>query len=88
MEVEAGGFSGVGPTASGTGGTAVMAPVSDRQTDDEPRAQRLGHDVEIGGRMFSAQITPPWASTICLEIARPRPEWLPNCFTGVRNRSG
>lgn len=26
------------------------------------------------GRMFSAQITPPWASTICFEIARPRPE--------------
>lgn len=26
------------------------------------------------GRMFSAQMTPPWASTICLEIARPRPE--------------
>lgn len=29
------------------------------------------------GRMFSAQITPPCASTICFEIARPRPEWLP-----------
>ena len=26
------------------------------------------------GRMFSAQITPPCASTICLEIASPRPE--------------
>lgn len=26
------------------------------------------------GRIFSAQITPPWASTICLEIAKPRPE--------------
>ena len=26
------------------------------------------------GRIFSAQITPPCASTICLEIARPRPE--------------
>ena len=26
------------------------------------------------GRMFSAQITPPCASTICFEIASPRPE--------------
>ena len=26
------------------------------------------------GRIFSAQITPPCASTICLEIASPRPE--------------
>lgn len=26
------------------------------------------------GRMFSAQITPPCASTICFEIAKPRPE--------------
>ena len=34
------------------------------------------------GRMFSAQITPPCASTICFEIARPRPEWLPNWPTG------
>ncbi len=34
------------------------------------------------GRMFSAQITPPCASTICLEIARPRPEWLPNWPSG------
>ena len=28
----------------------------------------------LEGRMFSAQITPPCASTICFEIARPRPE--------------
>lgn len=34
------------------------------------------------GRMFSVQMTPPCASTICLEIARPRPEWFPNCFSG------
>lgn len=33
-------------------------------------------------RMFSAQITPPCASMICLEIASPRPEWLPNCPAG------
>lgn len=39
----------------------------------------LGSDVKSAsvGRMFSAQITPPWASTICFEIARPRPELLP-----------
>lgn len=34
------------------------------------------------GRMFSAQITPPCASTICLEIARPRPELFPKCSSG------
>ena len=34
------------------------------------------------GRMFSAQITPPCASTICLEIDSPRPELLPNCPCG------
>ena len=34
------------------------------------------------GRMFSAQITPPWASMICFEIARPRPEWLPKSDFG------
>ena len=34
------------------------------------------------GRMFSAQITPPCASTICLEMARPRPELLPKCASG------
>lgn len=34
------------------------------------------------GLMFSAQITPPCASMICLEIASPRPEWLPKSFFG------
>ena len=34
------------------------------------------------GRIFSAQITPPCASTICLEIASPRPELLPKSFSG------
>lgn len=34
------------------------------------------------GRMFSAQITPPCASTICFEIERPRPELLPKSFLG------
>ena len=34
------------------------------------------------GRMFSAQMTPPCASMICLEIARPRPEWLPKSPCG------
>jgi hypothetical protein len=29
-------------------------------------------------RMFSAQISPPWASTICFDMARPSPEWVPN----------
>jgi len=29
------------------------------------------------GRIFSAQITPPCASTICFEIANPSPELLP-----------
>ena len=30
------------------------------------------------GRMFSAQITPPCASTICFEMASPSPECSPN----------
>ena len=34
------------------------------------------------GRMFSAQMTPPCASTICFEMARPRPELLPNWPAG------
>ncbi len=34
------------------------------------------------GRIFSAQMTPPCASTICLDIASPRPELLPNCPAG------
>ena len=34
------------------------------------------------GRMFSAQITPPCASTICFEIDRPRPELLPKWVGG------
>ena len=33
------------------------------------------------GRIFSAQITPPCASTICLEIARPSPELLPKSLS-------
>ncbi len=34
------------------------------------------------GRMFSAQITPPCASTICFEIESPRPELLPKWVDG------
>lgn len=34
------------------------------------------------GRMFSAQITPPCASTICFEIESPRPELLPKWVGG------
>ena len=34
------------------------------------------------GRIFSAQITPPWASTICLDMARPSPELSPNWCSG------
>src|SRR5579871_2634701 len=30
-----------------------------------------------GPTRFSAQIRPPWASTICLEIERPSPEFCP-----------
>lgn len=47
----------------------------------KPMTKRAPKGGEVGsaavGRMFSAQITPPCASMICLEIARPRPEWLP-----------
>ncbi len=27
---------------------------------------------------FSARMRPPWASMICFEMDRPRPEWVPN----------
>lgn len=43
-----------------------------------PTTKRAPNGSEVGsasvGRMFSAQITPPCASTICLEMARPSPE--------------
>lgn len=62
-------------SASGSAG-GVMAQIGRPTTNLAPR----GSDVTSAsvGRMFSAQMTPPWASTICLEIARPRPELLPN----------
>ncbi len=43
-----------------------------------------GSDVRSAsvGRIFSAQITPPCASTICFEMARPRPELLPKSSSG------
>ena len=56
-----------------------------RQTGS-PTTNRAPSGSEVGsafvGRMFSAQMTPPWASTICLEIDRPRPELLPKCVAG------
>src|SRR5471030_2897064 len=36
---------------------------------------------ELPGR-FSAQIRPPWASIICREIDKPRPEFWPNPWFG------
>ena len=51
-----------------------------------PTTNRAPKGSEVGsalvGRMFSAQITPPWASTICLEIDRPSPELLPKWLAG------
>ena len=35
-----------------------------------------------GPRRFSAQMRPPWASMICLEIDSPRPEFWPNPWCG------
>ena len=35
-----------------------------------------------GPARFSAQIRPPWASTICLEIDRPSPEFWPKPWCG------
>jgi hypothetical protein len=35
--------------------------------------------------MFSAVSVPPWASTICLEIDRPRPEFWPNASPAGRS---
>ena len=66
--------------ASGSGGGSVTDQIGRPTTNRAPE----GSDVTSAsvGRIFSAQITPPWASTICLEIARPRPELLPNWCTG------
>ena len=36
-------------------------------------------------RRFSARIRPPWASTICLEIDRPRPEFWPKPWSSGRS---
>ena len=30
------------------------------------------------GRRFSASMVPPWASTICFEMFKPNPEWVPS----------
>lgn len=49
-------------------------------TNRAPRGSEVASAVV--GWMFSAQITPPCASTICLEIARPRPEWFPKSPCG------
>lgn len=35
-----------------------------------------------GAVRFSAQIVPPWPSTICLEIDKPRPEFCPKPCAG------
>lgn len=63
----------------------IVSVVAHDQTG-KPTTNRAprGSDVMSAsvGRMFSAQITPPWASTICLEIARPRPELLPKSSCG------
>ena len=35
------------------------------------------------GERFSAAMVPPWASTICLEMLRPKPEWVPHFSSTV-----
>jgi len=64
----------------------AVAPLPRQTHTGRPTTNRAprGSDVTSAsvGRMFSAQMTPPWASTICLEIARPRPELLPNWPSG------
>ena len=51
-----------------------------------PTTKRAPSGSDVGsalvGRMFSAQITPPCASTICFEMDRPRPELLPKWVAG------
>ena len=39
----------------------------------------------VPSRRFSAWILPPWASTICLDMLSPRPEWVPNFSVSGRS---
>lgn len=51
-------------------------PFADHTGKPTTKRAPRGSDVMSAwvGRMFSAQMTPPCASTICLDIARPSPE--------------
>ena len=54
-----------------------------RQADDEARPEDGRSPVASAlPRRFSAQMRPLWASTICFEIDRPRPEFLPKLTSG------
>ena len=59
-------------------------PSHRRQADDEARAEhRRAPRRGVGAAMrFSAQMRPRCASTICLEIERPRPEFWPKPCSG------
>lgn len=77
------------PQRDGAGmerGGRPCVPVLPRAQIGSPTTKRAPSGSEVMsawvGRMFSAQITPPCASTICLEIASPRPELLPKCSAG------
>ena len=39
----------------------------------------------VPSRRFSAWMLPPWASTICLDMLNPRPEWVPNFSVSGRS---
>ena len=54
------------------------------QPDHEARAGDAWHRLRrrLGPGRFSAQMRPPWASMICLEIDRPNPEFCPKPWCG------
>ena len=72
------------PARRRRGRSVRRRPSRRRQAHDEARAQHAGGSSGVGGApvRFSAQMRPPWASTICLEIDRPRPEFWPKPWCG------
>ena len=70
--------------------TVISAPargsniIQRRQLDDKPGTKNaLSPSAFARPKRFSAQMRPLWASTICREIARPKPELLPKLCSGL-----
>ena len=61
------------PKATALACTRIMARQTGRPTTNRAPSGSEVMSASVG-RIFSAHMTPPCASTICLEMARPRPE--------------